>query len=206
MQEGVDIAMKAAQTRAIEMIEEQRTGRQENLVRVYDQMEVQQIDMPNQLAKDQQHLEESNLQTERFLFDHSNEPNHDPSIFSAFVQLKNIKKQPSDTLPQHSINQVSPSALDDDGKTPDLPGMSPSLTKFISHDFSKASMTQSTSNQEDILHIQAKGLPPRSGSIPTQKVMPLIPAVITKKQGSIKVEPSHMRSIEEEQQNEDEPL
>ena len=87
--------------------------------------------------------------------------------------------------------------MDDDGKTPDIPLMSPSLTKLVSHDFTKASFLHS-GNNNDIMNISAKGPPTRGGSIPTQNEMPLIPTVISKKQGSIKVEPSSMRAIEEE--------
>jgi hypothetical protein len=53
--------------------------------------------------------------------------------------MKKIKKTGSmiETLPLPTQSQapISP-IMDDDGRTPDLPFLSPSLTKFISHDFS----------------------------------------------------------------------
>jgi hypothetical protein len=58
--------------------------------------------MPNeQINKDIHNLEDSNLQTDRFLIDHSYEPNVDPNTNSAFFGLKLSKKQNSliETLP-----------------------------------------------------------------------------------------------------------
>lgn len=84
--------------------------------------------------------EDSNLQTDRYLYDHSQEPNFDPHAISGMVNMKKIKKTGSmiETLPLPTQSQapISPPVIDDDGRTPDLPFLSPSLTKFISHDFS----------------------------------------------------------------------
>ena len=56
------------------------------------------------------------------------------------MSLKHIKKSTSviETLPMPTQSQtlVSPVIVDEDGRTPDIPVMSPSLTKLISHDFS----------------------------------------------------------------------
>ena len=84
--------------------------------------------------------EDSNLQTDRYLYDHSQEPNFDPHAISGMVNMKKIKKTGSmiETLPLPTQSQapISPPVIDYDGRTPDLPFLSPSLTKFISHDFS----------------------------------------------------------------------
>jgi len=45
--------------------------------------------------------EDSNLLTDRFLVDHSKEPNVDPNTVSAFISLKNARKSVNmlDSLP-----------------------------------------------------------------------------------------------------------
>ncbi len=128
----------------------------------------------------------------------------DGNAFSLLMNLKNSKKSASliETLPMPTQCQqtlVSPVLYEDEIRTPDLPILSPSITKLISHDFSALTQLQHQ-KEEESFHIPAKGVHgTRGGSIPSQKVMPLISSLKVKKQTSVKVDGSiQMRAIEED--------